>query len=54
LFPDVGARRCLKCLVGDFVEDIFVGLAEVGGEINAVRSDLIQVNTLRGERILII
>jgi hypothetical protein len=34
--PDVGARRCLKCLVGDFIEDIFVGLVEFGGEVGAV------------------
>jgi hypothetical protein len=31
LAPDGGARRCLKCLVGDFAEEIFVGLVEFGG-----------------------
>jgi hypothetical protein len=36
LAPYVGASRCLKCLVGDFVEDIFVGLVESGGDIGAV------------------
>jgi hypothetical protein len=27
---DVGTRRRLKCLVGDFVDDIFIRLAELG------------------------
>jgi hypothetical protein len=33
LAPDGGARRCLKCLVGDFAEEIFVGLVEFGGAV---------------------
>jgi hypothetical protein len=33
---DAGARRCLKCLVGDFVENIVVGLVEFGGKVSAV------------------
>jgi hypothetical protein len=33
--PDVDARRCLKCLVGDFVKDIFVGLVEFVSEVGA-------------------
>jgi hypothetical protein len=36
LAPDVGARRCLKCLVGDFIEDIFVGLVEFSGKVGAL------------------
>jgi hypothetical protein len=30
---DGGARRCLKCLVGDFAEEIFVALVEFGGVV---------------------
>ena len=33
LAADGGARRCLKCLVGDFAEEIFVGLVEFGGAV---------------------
>ena len=33
LAPDVGVRRCLKCLVGDFIEENFVGLVEFGGGV---------------------
>ena len=29
-------RRCLKCLVGDFVEDRVVSLAEFGSDVAAV------------------
>jgi hypothetical protein len=33
LAPDGGARRCLKCLVGDFAEEIFVSLVEFGDAV---------------------
>jgi hypothetical protein len=33
---DVGARRCLKGFVGDFAEEIFVGLVKFGGGVGAV------------------
>jgi hypothetical protein len=36
LVPDALARRCLKCLVGDFLEDIFVRFVGFGGDIGAV------------------
>jgi hypothetical protein len=36
LTPDAGARRCLKRLVGDFAEDIFIGLVAFGGKVGAV------------------
>src|ERR1700674_3238482 len=33
LAPDGGARRCLKCLVGYFAEEIFVGPVEFGAAV---------------------
>jgi hypothetical protein len=33
LAPNGGARRRLKCLVGNFAEEIFVGLVEFGGAV---------------------
>ena len=36
LITDALARRCLKCLVGDFMEDIFVRFVEFSGDVDAV------------------
>jgi hypothetical protein len=46
LAPDAVARRCLKCLVRDFVDNTFFGLVGFGGKAGAVirRSLLLLLN----------
>jgi hypothetical protein len=48
------ARRCLKCLIGGFIEDTFVALVEFGGKVGAWFMDYPSfdrraVNTGRGQ-----